>query len=175
MDGRSKTRRFYYECPTHKKKQCKTKSINAEYIENYVVDFVIKIINENDLSNELISKRKEKITYLEGILLKNKKILKEKKDLFDALIKKSINQKNPSIQSRLEKRIEELSNEIECYEAKVNEQNLNIQGLKSQDFSTKITKSEFLNDRILAKFIIREVIVSIEVDELSGEIIINTY
>ena len=95
--------------------------------------------------------------------------------MFDALIKKSINQKNPSIQSRLEKRIEELSNEIECYEAKVNEQNLNIQGLKSQDFSTKITKSEFLNDRRLAKFIIKEVIVSIEVDELSGEIIINTY
>lgn len=43
--GRDRVNRHYYHCPTHRIKHCSTKSINADYLENVVLDIVITMLN----------------------------------------------------------------------------------------------------------------------------------
>ena len=110
LDGRKKTRRYYYNCPNHTStnsiSKCTTKPINADYIENYVLDVVVSIINSNNLSRELVLKQKELISYYNGIVSKNKQILSEKTKTFDNLVNSIATTKNQTLINQYQKRFE---------------------------------------------------------------------
>lgn len=179
LDGRKKTRRYYYNCPNHTStnsiSKCTTKPINADYIENYVLDVVVSIINSNNLSRELALKQKELISYYNGIVSKNKQILSEKTKTFDNLVNSIATTKNQTLINQYQKRLEALGLEMEIYENKIIEQELIINNLKTKSVSPIISKEELLVDRKVAQSIIKEVISLIEVDESTGEITIQIH
>lgn len=179
MVGRSKTRRYYYNCPNHNStagsNKCLTKSVNADYIENYILDLVVEIINKNNLSRELAVKQKDLITYYTSIIAKNKQILQEKTKTFDAIVSKSMSVNNQLILNQFEKRLEKVSVEIDEYEKKINAQELIVNNLKTKSISPIISKAELLTDRKVAQSVIKEVVESIIVDEKTGEITIKMY
>ena len=58
-----------------KTKSCSTKGINANYLENTILDLVLDIINSSNLYKELDSASRERIKFLNGINGKNQIIL----------------------------------------------------------------------------------------------------
>ena len=54
-----------------KTKSCSTKGINANYLENTILDLVLDIINSSNLYKELDSALRERIKFLNGINGKN--------------------------------------------------------------------------------------------------------
>lgn len=173
-DGYNKELRYYYECPNHKNKVCKTKSLNADYIENVVLDLVVDIINSLDLSNELNNRNKERIAFHSGIVSKNKRILNEKTKALDALAIQVSKINNSLLIDTMIKRMESLAEEINSYEKKIEEHSVLIEEISETDVMVKITKEELLNDRKLAQSIIREVIDEIIVDDENDDITVKT-
>ena len=128
--GSHKKQRYTYECPGKKSNSCNTKGINAKYLENFVLDLVVSIINSSNISKELKEECDSRIKYLNGVNGKNKSLLVSKQNSLDALLNKNIVSSNPSIKKAFDKQIERLALEIFDYENRISKISNEIERLQ---------------------------------------------
>lgn len=168
--GRKKQTYYSYACPNHQKNICKTKAINADYIENYVIDIVLKIINNSSLDDNFKSILKETTTFTKSMLTKNQNALVNSHKLLDKYISNldSFNNSEP-IKKQCEKRINEISLDIERYENEISSYQESLNDINNfNDFN--LTKKEILSNRIVARNLIKLVIKEIIYDEETNDI-----
>ena len=173
--GRSKQLRHYYECPNHKLKSCSTKSINADYLENVVLDIVVDTLAKVDLSDEFEEYKKNRIECLNNSLKNNNRNISKYKKIFDSLVIKSCEVKNELLLVEINRRMEEMSKQILDCELKIEIIESKIQHLKGMTELKDITKEALLRNREAARDLVKNIIRIIEVDEDSDSIRIVTY
>ena len=170
--GSNHTTRYVYQCPDHKAKMCSTKSINADYIENVVLDFVVEILGNNPIAASYVNKISSKIAYENGVLLNHNRVYNELSEKFNALVLKSTQNTNPILGAVIDKQINALAEQIFEYEKKISHQQERINELTSSKEPT-ITKELLLANRVQTRQIIRHIISRIEIDDSNGDISIE--
>ncbi|MBQ9519847.1 MAG: hypothetical protein IJR67_00010 [Acholeplasmatales bacterium] len=171
LDGANHSKRFLYQCPEHKRHNCSTKDINADYIENVVLDAVVQILNQNSISTHISGNSKGRIAFENGIMSKNQHHLDMLSEQFNAITTSMSKTTNPLLITRFTKQLEDIAEEMERYEAKIKENEENISSISNSDNS--LTKEMLMNDRIRAREIIRSMIDKIIDDESSDDIEIS--
>lgn len=177
IGGRTKTRRYIYQCENHKARACDTKAINADYIESAVLDIV------TPLANKLISQID--FNKMKKLELKEYKPLKDQIERDLKLIDRQIESyyatmSQISDSEELRKETLRRLNEAVSTKKQLNIQLTEIENKISSTDSLKrenviLTKEKLLSDRqkarTLCKLLIDKIIVNEETDEL--EIIIK--
>lgn len=163
--GRNKQLRYYYECQNHKQRGCISKNINAEYLENYILEVVIEL-----LKNNFVEKDFENLKTTEKI---ENKIEKKKLTETIALLKKQIdnlnrNLSNVSPDDVIYKSLQnDLYNKYKYKEEKEKRlTELNELTLKARSFNINtLNKRVFLENREITRQIINAIIKRIIYDE----------
>ena len=170
--GRNKLLRRFYQCKNHKAKFCKTKSINASYIESAVLDIVVDVIANTDLKAELAASIKSQSAFHQGMLVKSKKHLDRLNSELSAYVVKSMDSYLPdyaieAFNTQIAKKTQEISN----YTKTIEKQEAELAFIKSIDSS--ITKQDLESNRILALHIIQLIIKEIVYDESTDDFTIT--
>ena len=134
------------------------------------MDLVIDIINSSNISKELNLECASRIKYLNGVKGKNKSMLDSKQKSLEGLVIRSASCDNPRIKQAFDNQISRLVLEINDYENKIQLINKEIESLNHSTKNSKVTKTEMLSNRAVARNIIKSIIKSIEVDEDNDEI-----
>ena len=167
--GRSKQLRRYYQCRNHRGNSCVTKPINAKYIESAVLDLVVKIIEQSDLSIDIEKAIKVDDSFNKSLITKNQNHLKLLNEKFCALTIKSM---DPSLTKvvidTINTQINSLANEIQTYTEIIANQEQELTAKKVTDY--KVTKAELESNRLMARSIIKSIVDEIVYDESTGEI-----
>ena len=167
-DGRNKIKQYYYQCSNHKNKTCKTKSINAKYIERAILDIVISTIKNSYLTDELNEAIKERKTLIEAIISKNQSRVTACTKQLDSYVAKSLNLDAPDyLLKQYEIRIRDIAKDIESYNKLIQEQTSELNQYDSIS-NINVTVDELLENRIVARGIIRNVVKAIVYDEETG-------
>lgn len=170
--GSNHTTRYVYQCPDHKAKLCSTKSINADYIENVVLECVVEILENNPIATSYANKISSKIAYENAVLLNHNRVYNELSEKFNALVLKSTQNTNSILGAVIDKQINDLAEQITEYEKKITHQQERINELTCSQAPT-ITKELLLANRAQTRQIIRYIISSIEIDDSNGDISIE--
>lgn len=179
--GRNRTRRRTYVCPNHTAKRgktCATKSVNAEYIESAVKTAITERIKAYLQSKEsarifdsLTADTESKITALT-------KRITELETKITAFVNASARSSSESLIARYEMQAQEC---IACqYDKRKEIESLNmflsrIDTVRQQfsAYTECLTSEEIFTSNSITREIIRLFVGRIEVDDLSGEIIID--
>lgn len=170
--GRSKEKRYYYQCPAHKAKACDTKAINAEYIENYVLDIVTPLANKFLIKSNVGKSVKPQIKETKRLINKIEKDIEKNNRQCEAYyIGLSQVLSNEILKTGLLEKIEEsiklnkkLNEDLELLKSKV----IMLDGLITSN--VKLSKEDLLNDRLKARTLCKILIDKIIVDEANDEI-----
>ena len=174
--GANKAQRYEYRCPDHKKNGCTTKGINADYIDNVVLDAVINVIKACNMSEAIKASMEPKIAYESSILTRCKQHYDRLESKFSSLVEKSLNSSvSKSVLNVIDAQIEKCARAMEEYQTKINNQEQIISELSAYTY-TDITKEQLLANRDAARQIIRFLVASVDVDDASDsiEITLNT-
>lgn len=158
-----------------KTKSCSTKGINANYLENTILDLVLDTINSSNLYKELNSASRERIKFLNGINGKNQIILDNKRMALEGLLVNMTNCTNELIKQAINRQVERLVLEISDVESKIAKIKEEIIRLNESKNNITISKEEMLANRDVARSIIKEIVKSIIVDEINDDIEIELY
>lgn len=170
--GRSKSKRYYYQCPSHKAKACDNKAINAEYIENYVLDIVTPLANKFLIKSNVGKSVKPQIKETKRLINKIEKDIEKNNRQCEAYyIGLSQVLSNEFLKTGLLEKIEEsiklnkkLNEDLELLKLKV----IMLDGLITSN--VKLSKEDLLKDRLKARTLCKILIDKIIVDEASDEI-----
>ena len=174
--GANKAQRYEYRCPDHKKNGCTTKGINADYIDNVVLDAVINVIKTCNMSEAIKASMEPKIACENAILTRCKQHYGRLVRKFSSLVEKSLDSSvSKSVLNVIDAQIEEYARAMEEYQTKINNQEQIISELSAYTY-TDITKEQLLANRDAARQIIRFLVASVDVDDASDsiEITLNT-
>lgn len=170
--GRSKSKRYYYQCPSHKAKACDTKEINADYIESFVLDIVTplanKCITSGDIENAIkpqIKECKRLIKQLEKNIMQNNRQTETYYTNLTQVYSNEFLMKN--VMEKLEQVVnldKKLNEDLEVLKSKINM----LDGLITSNVT--ISKEDLLNDRLKARTLCKILIDKIIVDEANDEI-----
>lgn len=170
--GRSKTKRYYYQCQSHKAKACDTKEINADYIESFVLDIVTplanKCITSGDIENAIkpqIKECKRLIKQLEKNIMQNNRQTETYYTNLTQVYSNEFLMKN--VMEKLEQVVnldKKLNEDLEVLKSKINM----LDGLITSNVT--ISKKDLLNDRLKARTLCKILIDKIIVDESNDEI-----
>ena len=170
--GRNKLLRRFYQCKNHKAKSCKTKSINAVYIESAVLDIIVDVISNTDLKAELSASIKSQSAFYQGMLVKSKRHLDRLNSELSAYVVKSTDTCLPDYAiEALNTQITQKALEISNYTKTIEKQEAELAFIKSIDSS--ITKQDLEFDRTLARHIIQLIIKEIVYDESTDDFTIT--
>lgn len=164
--GAKKQKRYYYQCPNHKNSLCDTKDINAEYIETFISDLVLKTLKNMDLEDVLQKYLKQDYNYEQTLLNRNlKHIERRTEELVKLTVKLANTEILPHLRKVLEDKMNAIALEIQDFEKKTEEQQRYLAVLKAFSIYEDFSKEELLSDRIQARDLIKGVIKEIIVND----------
>ena len=164
--GAKKQKRYYYQCPDHKNSLCDTKDINAEYIETFISDLVLKTLKNMDLEDVLQKYLKQDYNYELTLLNRNlKHIERRTEELVKLTVKLANTEILPHLRKVLEDKMNAIALEIQDFEKKTEEQQRYLAVLKAFSIYEDFSKEELLSDRIQARDLIKGVIKEIIVND----------
>ena len=157
--GAKKQKRYYYQCPNHKSSLCDSKDINAEYLENFVVDIVLESLKSIDIDEVLQKYLSQDINYEISLLKRNSKHIERRmEELVKITVRLETEEITPHLRNVLEKKMNGIALEVQEYESKVKEQEQYIAILKAFSIYDDFTREELLSDRIQARDLIKGII-----------------
>lgn len=165
--GRSKTKRYVYQCETHKAGACVTKAINADYLESVVLDYVSSLANKLISKMDLKKSIKSEIQQINPLINKLEKDIKANNRQIETYYSVLANfQDNLNITKETLERLGSAVNTQKKLDAKLTELKVKVTSLMNiKTADVKFTKESLLSNRERARTICKILIEKIIVNE----------
>lgn len=169
--GRNKNVKRYYVCPNHKKsKSCKTKDVNAEYLETAIKEAITSFVNQYiktaNLSKKAFEARKNEINVDLKKLRHDYNLIDKKISSFFVQVNDTSN--SPKLAKRYQEEVEKHLDMLETKQSKIDELteklaclsqlegafNKNKQPLKVEELFTTYSKARFLCSLFIDKILV---------------------